>query len=109
MPLTAVRTDAGYELLGGGAVTGGESFGALSAEVLSDLRSIGRALYPGGASPGSTIRGLHLAGVRTTVAFDPEGAAGARARFGLAPIVIGLPLVYFNPFKDRHAGTPGTP
>lgn len=107
VPLTAVRTDTSYELLGGGAAARGESFGFLSADLLADLREVGRALHPDGARQGRTIRGLHLAGVRTTFAFDPEGAAGARARFGLAPIVVGLPVVYFNAFEQREA-TPGT-
>lgn len=109
MPLTAVRTDTGYELLGAGAAARGESFGFLSADLLGDLRIIGRALHANGANPGRTIRNLHLAGVRTTFAFDPEGETGTRARFGLAPIVVGLPVVYFNAYEHREAATPGTP
>lgn len=107
-PLTAVRIDAGYELLGAGEAARGESFGFLSANLLADLRAVGQALHPDGARPGRTIRGLHMAGVRTTFAFDTEDAAGARARFGLGPIVVGLPVVYFNAFELREAATPGT-
>jgi len=92
VPVTAVRTDNTYELF----APNDESFGYLSPGVMADLRDIGHALHPGGARPARTIRGLHVAGVRTTYAYDPEGVPGARARFGLAPIVVGLPIVYFN-------------
>jgi hypothetical protein len=109
MPLTAARTDAGYELLGAGAAARGESFGFLCADVLADLRAVGRALHANGASPGRTIRNLYLAGVRTTFAFDPESGPGTRARFGLAPVVVGLPVVYFNAFERRDAAAAGTP
>lgn len=109
MPLTAARTDTGYELLGAGAAARGESFGFLSAAVLADLRAVGRALHAYGASPGRTIRNLHLAGVRTTFAFDPDSGPGARTRFGLAPVVVGLPVVYFNAFERRDAAAAGTP
>lgn len=108
-PLTAVRTDSGYELLGAGAAERGKSFGFLSADVVADLRAVGRALHPDGARPGRTIRGLHLAGVRSTFAFDPEGPPGGRARFDLAPIVVGLPVIYFNAFEHSEAPSPGTP
>jgi hypothetical protein len=107
-PLNAVRTEAGYELLGAGASARGESFGFLSAALLADLRVVGRALHPNGAGVGRTIRGLHLAGVRTTFAFDPEGATGGRGHFGLAPIVVGVPVVYFNAFDHREATNSGT-
>jgi hypothetical protein len=109
VPLTAAWTDAGYELLGAGAAEHGKSFGKLSANLMADLRAVGRALHQDGARPSRTIRGLHLAGVHTTFAFDPEAPAGARAHFGLAPIVVGLPLVYFNTFEHREAVTSGTP
>lgn len=109
MPLTAARTDTGYELLGAGAAAHGESFGFLSADLLADLRAVGRAMHANGASPARTIRNLHLAGVRTTFSFDPDADRGARARFGLAPVVVGLPIVYFNPFERPDGAATGTP
>lgn len=109
VPLTAVRGEGGYELMGAGGAARGESFGQLSAQALADFKVIGRALHPDGASPGRTIRGLWLAGVRTTIAFDADTPSGASARFGLAPIVVGLPTVYFNPFEARPTSASEAP
>lgn len=102
VPLTAVRTNSGYELFGARGAERDASFGFLSQDFLNDLRRVGRELHPGGASPARTIRGLHLAGVRTVFSFDPDGGPGRRGRFALAPIVLGLPTVFFNAFNQTH-------
>lgn len=98
----AVMSGGRYELFTQSPDGAERSIGFLSDDLARSLRRIGRELHPGGVMLPSAIRGLYCVDVRTVII--PEDASGdIRSRFGLSPVIIGFPPVFFKP------GRPGQP
>ena len=98
------NVDRRYEMFIGDPGASEKSIGYLSDDFVQSFKGISRKLYSGGAALPATIRGIFCIGVRTVVIPERLGET-AVARFGLSPVVLGYPAVFFKPWRGDQPAT----